>query len=243
MLHFGASNKAPQQGYLIIFLQIHGLKLGPSALLASKTSTWLHRAQTLAVAMHTLPVCLIGILTTIHFQGICAGAQFTHTSRNRPLSIARLGRPYATCTPVEPILPPMTRFDVDCLGAWEGLLLLGEEFIEKNWKWSRFPEDRAVPEGFQPLPFEQEHNSCAIKIDILGKEDTVDHLVLFNLGVPMRHLYFECITIGRGRITAGYIPVGTEKRLKLSVGPVDTRRDNASRPASNLTLKSPSEHR
>ena len=192
--------------------------------------------------MYTFTVCLAVILTILHLQGFHAGSLLNNSSRTLPLSIARLAFPYPICTPVPRGFPGRINFDADCLGAWEKLLLLGDDFIEKNWKWSRWPKDRPLPPEFQPLPFEQRYNNCAIKIDILGRENTADYLVLFTLGVPMRKLFFECINTGKGRLAAGYIPVGEHLRLKLSIGPAYTSRSNVLRPASNVTTKPPSEH-
>ena len=192
--------------------------------------------------MHTFPVCLAVILTIVHLRGCHTGVTFNHSSRISPLSIARLGVPWPTCTSVPRLFPALTGFDADCLGAWEQILLLGDDFIEKNWRWSRWPREYPVPPRSQQLPFEKIYRNCAITIDVLGKENTVDHLVLFDLGVPVRMLFFECISIKKGAIAAGWIPVGENLKLKLSFGPAYSSKSHALRPASNGTMKPPTAH-
>ena len=201
-----------------------------------------HRARHLALKMYAFPICLAVILTILHLRGCHTGASFNHSSKISHLSTARLGDPYPRCTSVPHWFPALNRFDTDCLGAWEQILLLGDDFIEKNWRWSRWPKDQPVPPRSQSLPFEKEYRNCAITIDILGTENTVDNLALFHLGVPMRRLFFDCISIEKGELAAGWIPVGEGLKLKLSIGPAYSSRSDALQPASNGTMKPPIEH-
>ena len=58
-----------------------------------------------------------------------------------------------------------------------------------------------------------------IKVDVLIRDSDEDTLALVTLSEPLRDLYDKCIRPKRGRIAAGFIPVGDYKLLKLVVGP------------------------
>ena len=81
-----------------------------------------------------------------------------------------------------------------------------------------------------------------IKLDVLDNEDAEDQLALFQLGTPLKDLYEECIVPERGRLAAGFIPVGDSRSLSLAISPTITFHGNTSRLTSNHT-KRPSKHR
>lgn len=81
-----------------------------------------------------------------------------------------------------------------------------------------------------------------ITLDVLDDPDAEDQFALVEVAADFRALFTRCV---RGRVhgpSAGFIPVGPRKVLKLSVGPTPMgRRHNVT--ASGLSLGASAEGR
>lgn len=87
------------------------------------------------------------------------------------------------------------------------------------WHWKRFQPDQAPQPGYNFLPFSAAPTGCMIQLDVLDDPDAEDHFQLAQIADDFRALFTKCV---RGRVhgpSAGFIPVGPRKVLKLSVGP------------------------
>lgn len=89
-----------------------------------------------------------------------------------------------------------------------------------SWRWKRVPPGGRPGPGVFPLPIAAAPTTCKITLDTLDDPDAEDQFALSQIGDDFRALYNKCIS---GRVfgpSAGWIPVGPRKVLKLSVGPI-----------------------
>ncbi|KAL8718162.1 MAG: hypothetical protein Q9225_004677 [Loekoesia sp. 1 TL-2023] len=87
------------------------------------------------------------------------------------------------------------------------------------WHWKRIPRGESPPPGYNFLPFTAAPTSCMLTLDVLDDPNAEDQFALVQIANDFRALYNKCV-YGRVRgPSAGFIPVGPRKVLKLSIRP------------------------
>ena len=112
-----------------------------------------------------------------------------------------------------------------------------------KWHWKLLRPGQPPQPGYNLLPFAAAPTGCMLTLDVLDDPDAEDQFALVELADDFRALFNGCV---RGRVhgpSAGFIPVGPRKVLKLSIGPTTPmgRRQNVT--ASGLRLGASAEGR
>ena len=92
------------------------------------------------------------------------------------------------------------------------------------WHWKHFERGQSPQPGYNLLPHVAAPTTCKITLDVLDDPNAEDQFALVQIADDFRALFNKCV---RGRVhepSAGFIPVGPRKVLKLSVGPILTGR-------------------
>ena len=87
------------------------------------------------------------------------------------------------------------------------------------WHWKLLRPGQPPQPGYNMLPFSAAPTGCMLTLDVLDDPDAEDQLALVQIADDFRALFNKCV---RGRVhgpSAGFIPVGRRKVLKLSIGP------------------------
>ncbi|KAL8826326.1 MAG: hypothetical protein Q9170_007445 [Blastenia crenularia] len=95
------------------------------------------------------------------------------------------------------------------------------------FRWKRVPPGRLPGPGANFLPFTDAQTSCMFTLEALNDPNAEDQFAIQDIADDFRTLFNKCI---RGRTrgpSAGFIPVGPRKVLKLSIGPVDSFRKSS----------------
>ena len=104
-----------------------------------------------------------------------------------------------------------------------------------SWHWKLARGDQPPQPGYNFLPFSAAPTGCMIRLDVLDDPDAEDQFALVEIADDFRALFNKCV---RGRVhgpSAGFIPVGPRKVLRLSVGPTPMgRRHNVTANGLNL---------
>ena len=88
------------------------------------------------------------------------------------------------------------------------------------WHWKRVEPGQPPQPGYNFLPLSAAPTTCMITLDVLDDPAAEDQFALVQIADDFRALFRKCV---HGRVegpSAGFIPVGPRKVLKLSVGPI-----------------------
>ncbi|KAL8731369.1 MAG: hypothetical protein Q9166_003461 [cf. Caloplaca sp. 2 TL-2023] len=93
-------------------------------------------------------------------------------------------------------------------------------FCRTPWHWKRFGPGETPRAHDRRLPHRVASGHCMIALDVISDAKAEDQFALTSIEAEFQKLFKKCV---KGRMqgpSAGYIPVGPRKVLKLQIGPV-----------------------